>query len=106
MSAAAMRSRLACRGWRGGFSRACDIVRTTSRRLVMMPSCTTANHLREQVRQLVARLEDLIRRQRSAVAHNHENTLAVLDRQIARLTVEKDGAVALLDQHRNEHGCD
>jgi hypothetical protein len=44
-------------------------------------------------------------RHRSAEAHGHENTLAVLDREILRFKTEKDRAAAMLEQHQNEHGC-
>ena len=68
--------------------------------------CSAANELQEEVQRLFARLEDLLRRQRSAVAHAHENTLAVLDREIVRVKGEKKRVATLLEQHRNEHGCD
>ena len=67
--------------------------------------CSTANELHQELQRLVARLEDLLRRQGSAVAHAHENTLAVLDREIARVTGEKNRMATLLEQHRSEHGC-
>ena len=49
----------------------------------------TANELRDEVQRIVARLQNLLRRQCNAVTYSHENTLVVVRREIGHLTARR-----------------